>query len=220
MNVILTATEVRVLGSMIEKEITTPEYYPLSLNALTNACNQKSNRDPVVAYDEELVLGTLDGLRKKGLAWLITSTSSRVPKYKHIFHEMLNLSPDELAIICELMLRGPQTPGELRSRADRLYGFQDITEVEATLQNMMEREDPLVLKLPRQPGRKEFRYAHLLSGQPEIELEEPTTGGDPVGVKATASSDRISRLETEVQTLRQELESVRQQFLDFKRQFE
>jgi hypothetical protein len=220
MNIVLTAAEVRVLGSLIEKELATPEYYPLTLNALVNACNQKSNRDPVVSFDETVVQQALDGLRKKGLAWLITSADYRVPKYRHSFANFFNLTPPDVAVLCELMLRGPQTVGELRAHAERLYRFEDLAEIETTLQGLMTREDqPLVARLPRQPGRKEFRYAHLLAGEPPGEPEEITPRLDH-SVKARADSERISRLEEELQILRREFEELKQRFNDFKKQFE
>src|SRR6202034_2665889 len=156
----LDADEVRVLGSLLEKEITTPEYYPLSLNALLNACNQKSNRDPVVHFDEDTVERALYTLRDKGLTVNITGAGSRVPKFGHRLSEKLNLGRRELAVLCELMVRGPQTLGELRTRAERMHPFDDLAEVESVLDRMPE----LVTKLPRRPGEKEARYAHLLSG--------------------------------------------------------
>ena len=160
----LDAQEVRVLGSLLEKEITTPEYYPLSLNALVNACNQKSNRDPVVHFDEATVERTLQRLRDQGWLLSITGAGSRVPKYGHRFAEKLNLGRRELAIVCELMLRGHQTLGELRSRAERMHHFDDLAEVEAVIERCAE----LMVQLPRRPGEKEARYAHLLSGPPAV----------------------------------------------------
>src|SRR5271156_1780022 len=162
MDLLLDPVEARVLGSLLEKEITTPEYYPLSLNALLNACNQKSNRDPMVHFDEETVDRVLDVLRDKGLLLNITGAGSRVPKYGHRLSEKLNLGRREMAVLCELMLRGPQTLGELRTRAERMHPFDDLAEVESVLDRMPE----LAVKLPRRPGEKEARYAHLLSGAP------------------------------------------------------
>lgn len=213
MDFTLDADEVRVLGCLLEKEITTPEYYPLSLNALVNACNQKSNRDPVVVFDEDTVVQTLDTLRHKGLALIITGAGSRVPKYGHRLSERLNLGRRELAILCELMLRGPQTPGELRSRADRMHHFDDVAEVESVLDRMPE----LVSKLPRRPGEKEARYAQLLSGQPAVAMSASDEAPDPI---ASTRSDRISALEAEMAQLRSELEELKQQFAGFRRQFE
>ena len=165
MEPILNENEIRVLGCLIEKEMTTPDYYPLTLNALTNACNQKSNRDPVVDLEETDVVRALDALRMKGLAMQAHGEGSRVPKYRHSLAEKLFLEPEELAILCELFLRGPQTVGELRGRAGRMHDFEDLAQVEAVLQELMERQPPMAAKLPRQPGRKEHRYAHLLGGR-------------------------------------------------------
>ncbi|MGE5892483.1 MAG: YceH family protein, partial [bacterium] len=164
METALTDVEVRVLGCLIEKAITTPDYYPLTLNALTNACNQKSNRNPVVSYEETTVVRGLDGLRDKGLANMVYKADSRAPKYQHFFVEKLELSPGDVAVLCELMIRGPQTPGELRAHTERMHDFGGLEEIEGALRGLMEREHPLVVRLPRQPGRKEQRYAHLLSG--------------------------------------------------------
>jgi len=207
MDLHLEPAEARVVGCLIEKEITTPEYYPLSLNALVNACNQKSNRDPVVSYDDALVDLVLESLRHKGLLTTITGAGSRVPKYGHRFTDRLNLGRRETAILCELMLRGPQTSGELRGRTERMHRFDDVAEIESVLERMPE----LVVKLPRRPGEKEGRYAHLLSGQPAVE-----SGPEPVPMR----QDRVMALEAEVGQLRQEVESLKSQFADFRKQFE
>ncbi|HTR37366.1 MAG TPA: YceH family protein [Bryobacteraceae bacterium] len=209
----LDAQEVRVLGSLLEKEITTPEYYPLSLNALVNACNQKSNRDPVVHFDEATVEQTLLRLRDQGWLLSITGAGSRVPKYGHRFAEKLNLGRRELAIVCELMLRGHQTLGELRSRAERMHHFDDLAEVEAVIERLPE----LIVHLPRRPGEKEARYAHLLSGPPAVAGPEAEARLEPT---PTAHPDRMGALETEVAQLRSELEELKQQFAVFRRQFE
>ncbi|HEY6390948.1 MAG TPA: YceH family protein [Bryobacteraceae bacterium] len=200
--------EVRVLGSLLEKEITTPEYYPLSLNALINACNQKSNREPPVNFDQETVEHALQTLRDKGLLLTITGAGSRVPKYGHRISEKLNLGRRELAILCELMLRGPQTLGELRTRADRMHSFDDLAQVESVIEHLPE----LITKLPRRAGEKEARYAHLLSGEPAIPENEPEV--------SQPRSDRIAVLEAEVAELRSELESLKEQFAEFRKQFE
>jgi uncharacterized protein YceH (UPF0502 family) len=213
MDLVLDFDEVRVLGALLEKEVTTPEYYPLSLNALLNACNQKSNRDPVVHFDEETVERVLYTLRDKGLLLNITGAGSRVPKYGHRLSEKLNLGRRELAILCELMLRGPQTLGELRTRAERMHHFDDISEVETVLDRMSE----LVTKLPRRPGEKEARYAHLLSGAPDVSTPAPEQAVDSI---APPRADRIAALEAEVAHLRQELEDLKQQFAGFQKQFE
>jgi uncharacterized protein YceH (UPF0502 family) len=209
MELILHPLEVRVLGSLLEKEITTPEYYPLSLNALLAACNQKSNRDPVLQLDETTAQEALISLRDKGLLLTISGAGSRVPKYGHRISEKLNLGRRELAILCELMLRGPQTLGELRTRAERMHRFDDLAEVESVLDNMPE----LVIKLSRRPGEKEVRYAHVLSGPPAVPEAEPVAS-------MPVRPDRIGVLEGEVAQLRTELEDLKRQFAGFREQFE
>ena len=210
--------EVRVLGALLEKEITTPDYYPLSLNALINACNQKSNRDPVMVLDESAVRQALVSLNEKSLAGHATSADSRVSKYAHRLQEVFNFDRREMAALCVLLLRGPQTPGELRGRTERMYKFDDLGVVESALHRLMEREPPLVKKLARQPGTKESRYAHLLAG----EMEEWSAPAEPQLVAAAGSQDkqRVARLETEVQSLRKEVADLRQQLEDFRKQFE
>ena len=210
--------EVRVLGALLEKEITTPDYYPLSLNALINACNQKSNREPVMALDESAVRQALDSLNEKNLAGQVTSADSRVPKFAHRLQEVFNFDRRETAVLCVLLLRGPQTPGELRGRTERMYRFDDLGVVESALHRLMEREPPLVKKLARQPGTKESRYAHLLAG----EVEEWSAPAQTQLEAATGSQDeqRIARLETEVESLRREIAHLRQDLEDFRRQFE
>jgi uncharacterized protein YceH (UPF0502 family) len=218
---ILNAVEVRVIGSLIEKQITTPEYYPLTLNALVNACNQISNRDPVVSYDEKTVVRALDSLREKRLAWMVTGAGSRVPKYEHRLAEALKLAEQEVAALCVLMLRGPQTIGEIKGRAARMYEFKELEEVEMTLQSLMNAEPhPLITKLPRQAGMKDSRYAHLLSGEVRIEEQQVAPRLEPAAIEVHAENERIARLEGEVASLRQELSELKQQFLDFKKQFE
>ena len=202
----LAAPEVRVLGALLEKEIATPEYYPLSLNALVNACNQKSNRDPVVSYDEEIVEQALEDLRAKGLAVRITGGDSRVPKHGQRFTEALNLGRREAALLCVLMLRGPQTAGELRGRAERLYSFEDLEGVETTLQHLA--EQGMVKKLPRQAGSREPRHAHLLSG--DVEVAEEATA--PAPVRVSVADDRVAVLERELSELRREFDEFRKRF--------
>lgn len=218
MEFILSDVEARVLGSLIEKELTTPEYYPLSLNALVHACNQKSNRDPFMNLDEDAVKLALRSLQQKQLAGPADNMESRVTKYEHRLQEAFNFTRHETAILCELLLRGPQTPGELRSRADRMHKFEDLGIVQTTLRRLMEREPPLVKILPKQPGTKEARYAHLLSA--EVQGFEAA----PSEVAATASSssagERISRLESEIENLQSEIADLRQQFAAFRKQFE
>lgn len=212
---LLSAVEVRVLGSLIEKDITTPDYYPLSLNALVNACNQKNNRDPVMTLDEQAVRGALDSLQVQRLAGPASGADSRVTKYEHRLQEVFNFDRREIAILCVLLLRGAQTPGELRGRAERMYRFEALEDVHATLDRLSQREPALVAVLPRQPGTKESRYMHLLSDQPEL-----------VGVAATPAQasvsvpDRIASLEAEVLALRKELAEVQQQLGEFRKQFE
>lgn len=212
----LTPVEVRVLGSLLEKDITTPEYYPLTLNALVNACNQKSNRDPAVAYDDETVSRALESLRASGLSGLITGPGNRVPKYTHRLSERLNLGRRESAILCELMLRGFQTVGELRTRSARMYDFSDLDEVETCLRSMMERDSgPLVTQLPHLPGTKEVRWAHLLSGPPSLDAAP-----SPAPVHAGGPADRIAALEAQLGDLRAEVDSLRAQLQEFRHQFE
>jgi uncharacterized protein YceH (UPF0502 family) len=220
MELILTETEARVLGALVEKEATTPDYYPLSLNALVNACNQKSNRHPVMSLDEDAVRAALDGLNKKGLAGTASGADSRVTKYEHRLQEAFNFSRPETAVLCVLLLRGPQTPGELRSRTERLYRFEDLETVHSALQHLMERQPPLVKVLPRQPGTKESRFAHLLSG--DVEGWEPEPGPLPATTSAGGSSDseRIARLEAEVAALHEEVTALKQQLADFEKQFD
>lgn len=194
----LDPVELRVLGCLMEKDLATPEYYPMTLNALVNACNQKSNRHPVVEYDEDLVTEGVDSLRDKGLVGLLTGGSNRVPKYSHRIGEKLNLGRREAAILCELILRGPQTPGELRSNTARMHRFSDVEEVEARLKDM----DQLVIELERQPGRREARWAHLLGGQPQVTQDTVTEPVRP-GLEA-----RVAALEAEVRELRALIQQV------------
>jgi len=203
----LDAVEVRVLGSLMEKEVTTPDYYPLSLNALVNACNQKSNREPVVSYDEAAVDDALLTLREKGMAQRITGRDSRVPKHAQSFTEKFNLGRREAAVMCVLMVRGPQTVGELRGRTERLYTFDDLEAVESTLARLAEME--FVKKLARLPGSREARWGHLLCGDVE-ELEEPAELH--TAEKGPSDRERIAALEQEVTELRRMLEELRRAF--------
>lgn len=219
----LSAEDTRVLGALIEKQITTPEYYPLSLNALVNACNQLTNREPVVRYDDETVRRAIESLRGKSLVALYHGAESRVARYKHTLGDVLLLTPAETAIVCVLLLRGPQTLGELRARAERLYAFEALPEVEETLGALAAHQPfPIVTKLPRQPGTKESRYAHLLSGAPAIPSEPAPADTAPAMVVSTPtpSADRVSQLEAELAAVRQEVVDLRQQFAEFKKQFE
>jgi uncharacterized protein YceH (UPF0502 family) len=215
----LTSVEVRVLGSLIEKEITTPEYYPLTLNALTNACNQISNRDPVVSFDDRTVARALEALREKNLAWMVTGIG-RVPKYEQNFGEAYKLAEQEVAVLCVLMLRGPQTVGEIRGRTGRLYEFKELEEVELTLQALMTAQPPFAVKLPRQPGTKESRYAHLLAGEVQIEEREIATRLEPATLEVLKENERLTRIEEELAQVRGDLAELRQQVVEFKKQFE
>jgi uncharacterized protein len=212
----LSASEARVLGCLLEKDMATPEHYPLSLNALVNACNQKSNRNPVVSFDENTVLQALEGLKEKQLVW--RSDAGRVPKFSHHFDKRFNLLRRELAVICLLLLRGPQTPGELRGRSERLHPFKDLDEVLGVIRSL--EEIGLVRKLPRLAGYKEFRFAHLLSGEPEqgeAEVFPAKHGAIPPDFIA---GERIAALEKEIELMRAELAQLRQAFLEFKGQFD
>ena len=213
MDFVLTPIEARVLGCLIEKEMATPDYYPLSLNALQNACNQTSNREPIVSHDEKSVGDALDGLKGKQL--VMQDNLGRVPKYSENFLKKANLVQREAAILCILMLRGPQTVGEIRGRTERLHPFETLEEVQKTLQTL--EEWGYVKLLPRRPGRKESRYAHLLSGAPETKEEEKTAGIDSP-LRAT-ENEALAQLQEEVTSIRQELEALKQAFLDFKGQF-
>ena len=219
--VLLDPTEVRVLGALVEKAITTPDYYPLSLNALVNACNQSSNRDPVVDYGEPSVLRALEDLRNKKLVFVFEGATSRVVKYGQRFADLLGLSPAETAALCVLMLRGPQTTGEIRGRSGRLHEFAGLDEVESTLQNLATRSpQPLVARLPRQPGFKESRYAHLLSGPPGAALREAAPEGRAATAPGPPDDDRVALMTQEVEELRRELAELKTQFADFKKQLE
>jgi len=215
---ILSAEEVRVVGALIEKQVTTPEYYPLTLNALRQACNQLSNREPVVTFDERTVVWALESLRDRKLVRVVTTADGRVPKYRHVLDEALGLKSPEMAVMCVLMLRGAQTVGEIRTRTERLYPFSALSFVETTLEDLMGREVPLVVKLPRQTGRKEPRYAHLLAG--EVQVAE-TEGAEAVApTEARGEMGRVARLEEELKSVRAELAELREQFGEFKKQFE
>jgi uncharacterized protein len=213
----LSEIETRVLGSLIEKQVTTPEYYPLTLNALTLACNQKNNRSPVTSYSENQVAAALESLREKNLTYVFYGSTSRVPKYKHVMPEVMHLNHAEMAVMCVLMLRGPQTPGELRGSGSRLHDFASLEEVEETLNGLISREpEPLVVRLPRQPGQKEVRFAHLLSG--EIDFESIPVETERVSRRS--GSEQVERLEQKVDALSAEVEALKEQFEQFRKQFE
>jgi hypothetical protein len=226
---ILTEIETRVLGSLIEKDITTPDYYPLSVNALVNACNQKNNREPVTYFDEQTVREALSTLQEKRLAGPAGGADSRVTKYEHRLQEVFNFDRREIAVLCVLLLRGPQTPGELRSRTDRMYHFEALEDVVSTLDRLNHREPPLARVLPRQPGTKESRYTHLLSGEPEISeagVVDPSVARAPLPATAETINtrpgdrDRLTQLEQEVSRLREEVSDLQQQLATFRKQFE
>ncbi|MEN3332841.1 MAG: uncharacterized protein V7641_2206 [Blastocatellia bacterium] len=220
MDALMNAIEVRVIGALVEKQMATPEYYPLTMNALVNACNQLTGREPVVAYDERAVARALESLREKQLVWQVAAAGARVPKYEHRLSEKFNLAEQETAVLAVLMLRGPQTVGEIKGRTGRMYEFAELAEVEMTLESLITAEPPLAVKLPRQPGTKESRYAHLMAG--EVHVEEPAAEprAEAAVLEVRAENERLARLENDVETLRQQLAELQQQFLEFKRQFE
>jgi uncharacterized protein YceH (UPF0502 family) len=220
MNIILNDVETRVLGSLVEKDVTTPDYYPLSLNALVNACNQKNNRDPVMNLDEGAVREALSTLQEKRLAGPTGSADSRVTKYEHRLQEAFNFTRGETAVLCVLLLRGPQTPGELRGRTERMHRFEDLTEVQSTLQRLMQRDPPLVRVLPRQPGTKESRYKHLLGGDVVDAADVAQAPSSAFVAGSSHETDRITHLENEVADLRNEVADLKQQLASFRKQFE
>jgi uncharacterized protein len=215
----LTDVEARVLGALIEKELSTPEYYPLSLNALTNACNQTSNRDPITHYDETTVIHALESMRVRSLVRAVTQSGARATKYRHLMSETMGLVARQTALLCVMMLRGPQTLAELKTRTARLTNLESLEEVETVLEVMMARQPkPLVTRLPRRPGQKEVRYAHLLSGEVTADMSEPAgaTRAQPDADRV----DRVSALEETVEELRKEVADLRQQLESFRKQFE
>jgi uncharacterized protein YceH (UPF0502 family) len=217
----LSEIEARVLGALVEKESTTPEYYPLSLNALVNACNQKSNRDPVMTLEEESVRHALRSLSEQALV-RSAGGDSRVPKFEHRLNELYNFHRHEIAVLCVLLLRGPQTAGELRTRAERMYAFEDLEAVHSALQHLMRREPPLANILPRQPGTKESRYMHLFSGDAAPSEHAPTEHPAEAenSAKTSHEGDRVAQLEAEIVELRRELNTLREQFATFQKQFQ
>jgi len=221
---ILNEIEVRVLGALIEKDITTPDYYPLSLNALVNACNQKNNREPVTAYDEETVRRALHSLQEKRLAGPASGADSRVTKYEHRSQEVFNFDRREIAVLCVLLLRGAQTPGELRGRSERMFHFETLDDVQSTLQRLMQRVPALVKVLPRQPGTKESRCMHLLAGDVEgLSTEAPPIvahSSQSLSSQKLGAAEKMARLEQEVESLREEISGLKEQFAEFRKQFE
>lgn len=214
---ILNETEARIVGALVEKQLTTPEYYPLTMNALIAACNQKNNRDPVTTLDEATVTNTLERLRDRNIVYVFYGSNSRVPKYKHMLPSVYELEPPEVAVLDVMLLRGPQTLGELRTRTERLYGFSGLGEIQETLDSLARREDPLVVKLERLPGQKDARYAHLISGPVDMERVAAAAaaprpaGGDP---------SRVEALEQQVAVLRSEVDELKATFEEFRKQFE
>lgn len=220
MDLNLNEYELRALAALVEKQIATPDYYPLTRNALINACNQKNHRDPVVAYDEPTVERAIESLKEKKLVYFFHGAESRVPKYGHLFPKAFDLTEGEVALMCVLILRGPQTSGELRSRSPHLHNFESLAEVESLLQGLASRETPLVVKLPRQTGERESRYAHLLGGEVIVEAGEADQPSASAAPRARADNEKIAELERAVESLREELGSLKQQFAEFKKQFE
>jgi hypothetical protein len=211
MEILLNSVEIRVLGSLIEKELTTPEYYPLTINSLVNACNQKSNRDPVVNYDDSIVDKALGTLRDRQYARRVTGTDMRVPKYKQIFSEEMKFTPEEIAVMCVLMLRGPQTIGEIKGRTGRMFNFESLSHVEEVINGLNRREKPLVMKQPRQAGMKESRYSHLLLGEPLLQ-SKPEPNED-----ANNENGRLTKLEQEMSLMKTEFEEIKFQFNELKK---
>jgi uncharacterized protein YceH (UPF0502 family) len=216
----LNEIEARVLGSLVEKQLTTPEYYPMTLNGLTAACNQKSNRDPVVLYEEATVKQALDSLHDRYLVYLFHGSTSRAVKYKHMIPSVYELEPSEVATICVLLLRGPQTVGEIRTRTERMYEFRDLNDVQETLDSLSRRDEPLIVRLERQPGQKEARYAHLLSGPVAAESAFHSSSNVVTSAQKEAANERLEKLEQEVGSLREEVSALRETFEEFKKQFE
>jgi uncharacterized protein YceH (UPF0502 family) len=214
----LSEVEIRVLGALIEKDITTPDYYPLSLNALINACNQKNNREPVMNLDEGALRQALDGLHALNLVGPSGDADGRVTKYEHRLQEVFNFNRGETAILCVLLLRGAQTPGELRGRAERMHRFEALDEVQSTLQRLMQREPPIVKVLPRQPGTKEARYIHLLSG--EVQEFSGAIAPSAAMVSKNGENEAIARLKGEVQELRKEVADIKHELDRFRQSFE
>ena len=213
----LTEVEARVLGALIEKDITTPDYYPLSLNALVNACNQKNNREPVMNLDENAVRDALSSLQEKRLAGPAGGADSRVTKYEHRLQEVFNFDRRETALVCVLLLRGAQTPGELRGRTERMYRFETLDDVQSGLQKLMDRQAPLVRVLPRQPGTKESRYMHLFSGDVNVDYVAPAVSQSRSSGESLEA--RITSLQNELVSLRSEIAELRREFAEFKQQF-
>jgi len=221
MDALLNPVEARVLGALVEKQITTPNYYPLTLASLSAACNQKSNRNPVTDLDEKEVARAILTLREKHLVWETAAAGARAMKYSHNLAQHFTFSDQQLAVVCELILRGPQTGGELRTHCERMYSLGDSEQTDSILQSLVEYPDtPLAVKLPREPGRRENRYAQLLCGEPEISTEPVAIKPAAAVLEVLAENERIAALETEVEQLRSEVAELNRQFAEFKTQFE
>jgi len=214
----ITPTEARIIGSLVEKQLTTPEYYPLTLNALVNACNQKNNRDPVMSLDEATVSNSIEHLRDRNLVYVFYGSTSRVPKYKHMLPTYYELEPAEVAVMAVLMLRGAQTIGELRERTSRMHEFAGLDDVQETLNTLINRDDPLVTRLERLPGQKDARFAHLLCGAIDVEALAATQPAR--SAHSESSSERIAKLESEMERLSGELAEMSEAFAEFRKQFE
>ena len=215
---ILNEIEARIVGSLVEKQLTTPEYYPLTLNALVNACNQKNNREPVMNLDDHTVNAAIEHLRDRNIVYVFYGSTSRVPKYKHMLPSVYELDPAEVAVVSVMLLRGPQSLGELRTRTERLHIFAGLGEMQETLDGLIRRDDPLVIKLPVLAGQKEARFGHLISG--EIDVEAFAASVATSRVSGGASNERIEKIEEEVKTLREEVEGIKATFEEFRKQFE
>ena len=215
---ILNEIEARIVGSLVEKQLTTPEYYPLTLNALVNACNQKNNREPVMNLDDHTVNAAIEHLRDRNIVYVFYGSTSRVPKYKHMLPSVYELDPAEVAVVSVMLLRGPQSLGELRTRTERLHGFAGLGEIQETLDGLIRRDDPLVIKLPVLAGQKEARFGHLISG--EIDVEAFAASVVTSRVSGGASNERFEKLEEELKTLREEIEGLKVTFEEFRKQFE
>ena len=215
---ILNETEARIVGALVEKQLTTPEYYPLTMNALIAACNQKNNREPVTSLDETTVANALEGLRDRNIVYVFYGSNSRVPKYKHMLPSVYELEPPEVAVLDVMLLRGPQTLGELRTRTERLFGFSGLGEIQETLDSLARREDPLIVKLERLPGQKDARYGHLISGP--IDMERVAAAAVPSSRSGGGDASRVEALEQQVSALRSEVDDLKATFEEFKKQFE
>lgn len=210
----LTPVEIRILGSLIEKELTTPEYYPLSVNALTNACNQKNNRDPVTTYDEITISNEVESMKDKVLVGKVLGIGNRVPKFRHLLGQAYSLYESEIPLLAVMMLRGPQTIGELRSRSAPMKEYPSLEVVEEVISRLIHRETPLVRQLPKQAGQKDFRYVHLLGGEPDLSVYQQETK------TSHSDTDKVKVLEDQIAELRTELDQLKTQFADFRKQFE